>query len=173
MICERCKQNQANVHIAKIINGQKEEQNLCDKCAKELNIMGFTNELEFDTPFSFPSLLGGIVDYISKSQLNDEDHNEELVCKNCGTSYIEFKNQGLLGCSKCYDDFSSYLLPVVKRVQGNTEHSGKIPVCSGKDIYNKRLIVKLREELQRAVNLEEYEKAAELRDKIKELKKEE
>lgn len=173
MICERCKQNKANFHITKIVNGQKEEQNLCDKCAKELNIMGFTNELEFDTPFSFPNLLGGIVDYISKNQLNDANYNEDLVCTNCGTSYAEFKDSGLLGCSNCYDNFSKYLLPVVKRVQGNTEHSGKVPVYSGKDIYNKRLIVKLKEELQRAINLEEYEKAAELRDKIKELKKEE
>ena len=161
MLCEICKKNQANVHMVKIINGVKEEISVCDDCAKKTD--------GFETPFSFQSLLSGIMDYINSQSITDEA--SELICKNCGNSYTDFKEKGLLGCDRCYSNFSSTLTPIVKRVQGNIEHVGKIPKRAGKDLVEKRKIMTLKEELKKAIEIEEYEKAAELRDKIREMQK--
>jgi protein arginine kinase activator len=170
VICDRCHNNQASVHITKIENGVKQELNLCDKCAKKIEGLNLTGEMEFNTPFSLQNLISGIMDYMNYNKAAEDEMKSELVCKNCGTSYREFKELGLLGCSNCYENFRGTLLPVIKRFQGKVEHAGKIPQKSGKDILNKRKIIRLKEDLQEAIVLEEYERAAEIRDKIKDLK---
>ncbi|KYH35160.1 UvrB/uvrC motif protein [Clostridium tepidiprofundi DSM 19306] len=172
MICDRCHKNEANVHITKIVNGVKQELNLCEKCAKEIEGINMIGDIEFDTPFSLQNIINGIMDYVNYNKSSKDVNNYELVCRNCNTSYREFKKNGLLGCSECYKNFNEALIPVIKRVQGSIEHTGKVPKNSAKDIYNKRKIIKLKQELQKAIALEEYEKAAEIRDEIKELKSE-
>jgi protein arginine kinase activator len=167
MLCDNCNQNDANVHITKIVNGVKHEMNICDKCAKELQGFNINESFNFGPSFSFQNILSGIMDYMSPTpQINK---SQELVCKNCGTAYNDFKKYGLLGCSECYKSFSPTINPVIKRVQGNTEHTGKIPKKLGKDIMEKRRLSKLKEDLQKAIASEEYEKAAQIRDMIKSL----
>lgn len=170
MLCERCKKNDASVHIAKIINGVKQEINLCEKCAKEVGTFSTPIDMSFASPFTFQNILGGIMDYISEPLEKGTDNIP--VCKNCGTNYAEFKEKGLLGCSECYNDLGPILMPIIKRVQGNIQHVGKIPKRAGKNILEKKKIEELKDELQKAIDLEEYEKAAEIRDKIRELKNE-
>lgn len=167
MLCDNCKQNKANVHITRIINGVKEEMNICDKCAKELQGLNVNESFGFGPSFSFQNILSGIMDYMSPSQ--QVNKTCELQCKNCGTTYDSFKKYGVLGCSECYENFSPTLNPVIKRVQGSTEHTGKIPKKLGKDIMEKKRLSKLKEELQKAIANEEYEKAAQIRDMIKSL----
>lgn len=75
-----------------------------------------------------------------------------------------------MGCDKCYAQFKDRLLPLLKRVQGNTRHSGKLPRRVGDGLRTKRELERLQEELERAVKAEEYEKAVVLRDKIKSIK---
>ncbi|OFI06926.1 UvrB/uvrC motif protein [Clostridium acetireducens DSM 10703] len=167
MLCEFCKKNEANVHITKVINGVKKELRLCDKCAKGIQGMDFMPVIDFPSHFTFQNFLSGIMEYLNDPY--EEKKSYKLFCKNCGTPYNEFRKKGLLGCSQCYDNFKSVLLPVIKRVQGNVEHTGKIPNKLGKDLIIKRKIVKLKEDLQKAIATEEYEKAAEIRDLIKEI----
>jgi protein arginine kinase activator len=81
----------------------------------------------------------------------------------------EFKEKGILGCSECYKAFAPTVNPVISRVQGKTEHIGKIPVKSGKGIAERKKLLNLKQELQRAIAMEEYEKAAEIRDKMREI----
>lgn len=163
MLCEMCKKNEATVHITKILNGEKQEISICDECAKS------KEGLNVSTPFSIQNVLNGIMDYISQS--TGKENNVEPVCKNCGTTFSDFKRTGLLGCSQCYKNFSSTLMPVIKRVQGNVEHIGKIPQKYGKDIAEKKKLNKLKEELKKAIIAEEYEKAAEFRDSIRNIEK--
>lgn len=160
MICESCGKNEAHVHLTKIINGQKQELNICENCAQELE--------GFQSPFSFQNILSGIMEYMSPTTQTAKSY--EIVCKNCGTSYNDFKRYGLLGCSKCYKSFAPYINTVIKRVQGNTEHMGKIPKKLGKGIIEKRKLASLKEDLQKAIANEEFEKAAQIRDKIKSFK---
>lgn len=171
MICEKCKINNATVHIVKISGGNKQQMRLCDKCANEFSDIPLGGELQEIDGFTFQSLLSGSVDYMSNSS---KDKNQQTIterhCENCGMTYDEFKKTGLLGCSECYHIFSNTIKPVIKRVQGDSEHVGKIPTKAGKEIIGRKRILKLKEELQNAILSEEYENAAVLRDEIKMLK---
>lgn len=171
MLCERCNKNEATVHIVKVINGLKEEHNLCESCAKEQEGVGLGSEINMVSPFSFQNLLSGLVDYFNQS--SQDVKSTEIACKNCGMTYSQFKQKGLLGCSECYQNFNQTVMPVIKRVQGNTEHVGKVPGKVGKDLIEKRKVLKLKEELQKAILAEEYEEAARIRDEIKSIQKSE
>ncbi len=169
MLCDVCKKNEATVHITKITNGTQEEFNICEKCAKEKGEFNFSGQLDFSSPFTFQNILTGIMDYIGNS--NQTQLNFDCSCKNCGITFSDFKKRGLVGCSDCYKNFTATLVPVIKRVQGNLEHTGKIPKKAGKNIIGKRKLLKLKENLKEAIATEEYEKAAQIRDMIKELQK--
>ena len=167
MLCDNCKKRESTVHIKKLINGAKQEYSLCDGCANELNEMSFVDisSIGLSNTFTVQDLLGGIIDYVNKSSQSTVVNVP--VCKNCGMSYTEFKKTGLMGCSECYESFKTSLIPIIKRVQGNIEHVGKIPKKSGKEITGKRLLLKLKEDLSKAITSEEYERAAEIRDEIR------
>lgn len=171
MLCDKCKRNNASVHIVKIINGAKQEVNFCEDCARESNEIDISDTLKFDNTFSFQNILSGLVDYFNQSQ--SETKPVQVACPACGTTYGDFKKRGFLGCDNCYKYFTTALVPVIKRVQGNIEHVGKIPLKAGKDIVEKKKLMKLKEELQKSILMEEYERAAKLRDEIRELQKNE
>ncbi|MFL0196202.1 UvrB/UvrC motif-containing protein [Clostridium sp. WILCCON 0269] len=170
MLCDICKKNDATVHVTKIINGYKQDINLCEKCAKEKGELNFVPQIEFVSSFGFQNILSGIMDYMSNAN-NEQYKSFDICCKNCNTSYSEFKKIGLVGCSECYKNFSNILEPIIKRVQANSDHTGKVPKKTGKNIIERKNLLKLKEELQKAISLEEYEKAATIRDRIKQLKK--
>lgn len=167
MLCEKCNKNEATVHMVKIVNGAKSEIRLCEKCASDISDIPVNSSFEDFDGFPLQSILGGLVDYFNKSTSDKKEG--EVVCKSCGMNYREFKKTGLLGCSNCYESFSKTLTSVIKRVQGDVEHLGKIPENEGRVLAEKKKIIKLKEELQRAILAEEYEKAAEIRDNIKAL----
>jgi len=94
---------------------------------------------------------------------------QKLACEKCGMSYEEFQKVGKLGCDNCYNIYGERLKPILKRLHGDVIHKGKVPVKASKSIRVSKEIEKLKEELNMAVRNEEYEKAAEIRDKIKAL----
>lgn len=169
MNCERCGKNEANVHIVKIVNGIKQDMNICDKCVVESGELNFSGTMVMPGNLLFQNVLSGIMNYIN--QPNESSSKVKYVCPICGTTYDDFKNSGLLGCSECYKYFNSAIIPVIKRVQGNLENIGKVPKRSGKGMMEKRNLKLLKEELQRAIEVEEYEKAAEIRDNIRGIQK--
>ena len=159
MLCDSCGENEASLHFTKIVNGEKEERHLCESCAG--------NDVEFDisSPFSMHKLFTGIIDGLQ----GDIKQNNDLKCDNCGLSYIEFKNTGKLGCSKCYGAFKDKLPALIDGLQGSRVHRGKIPKSSSEEIKIEIEIRNLQDKLDMAVSNEEYEKAAEIRDEIREL----
>lgn len=169
MLCDACRKNEANVHITRIVNGVKQEMNLCEKCAKEMGGFNLSGGIDLSAPFTFQNILSGLMDYVNQASENQVSY--EPVCKNCGLTFSEFRKTGFLGCSECYQNFSPTLMPIIKRVQGNIEHNGKIPGKLGKDILERRKLINLKEQLQKAIAGEEYEKAAKIRDMIKDLQK--
>jgi len=86
-------------------------------------------------------------------------------------TFDEFRKAGRFGCAMCYSSFSEKLYPIFRRIHGNTKHVGKIPTKMGEDIAIKREIDRLKIELNVAIKNEEYEKAAQIRDRIRELEK--
>lgn len=166
MICQRCDKNEATVHLTKIINGEKTELFLCEECAEKTGKISFDS----DNPFSFQNLLAGILNPDVDSSFTDT--GKQLKCDNCGMTYQEFSRQGLFGCSECYQTFGDRLDPLVKRIHSSNQHQGKVPKRRGGDLLIERKIDNLREEMQEAVDRENFERAAELRDDIHELEQE-
>ncbi|GAA0177973.1 UvrB/UvrC motif-containing protein [Clostridium sediminicola] len=170
MLCEICNKNEASIHVTKIINGNKQELNICAVCADKMGELNIVPDMDIISPFSFQNIVSGLMDYVNTNTLKNK--GKDLTCKNCGLTYREFKEKGLLGCSECYNSFNQMLSSVIKGVQGNIEHYGKIPKISGGEILKKRKLLNLKEQLQKAIVLEEYERAAEIRDKIREIENE-
>lgn len=159
MLCQECKQRQASVHLTKIINDRKTELHLCDECARQRD--DFLNI----TPFSVNDLIASFLD-MGKPQVSFEKPVQKK-CPACGRDYNKFKKSGFLGCRECYKNFSSDLEPVLEKIQARTEHTGKVPKRSGTEIAVRKQLAELKSELRRAVEAEEYEKAAQIRDRIK------
>ncbi|MFW5972182.1 MAG: UvrB/UvrC motif-containing protein [Bacillota bacterium] len=160
MICQNCNEREASVHLTKIINGDKTEVYLCDKCAKETGQIPFAG----NNPFAFQNLLKGI---LNPNQSSYDQSSNEIKCETCGLSYKQFTNNGLFGCSDCYQSFSNKLDPLMKRIHGSINYNGKVPSRRGSELKAKREIQDLRKEMQEAVSEENFEKAAEIRDIIK------
>ncbi|MFW5647503.1 MAG: UvrB/UvrC motif-containing protein [Candidatus Alkaliphilus sp. MAG34] len=160
MLCENCNIREATVHKTKIVNGVKEEIHLCEECAKESEI------LNFEDNFSIHSFLSSLLEGgISPNITIEGDQGRK--CPQCGSTYNDFKRSGKLGCSVCYSTFNDMLAPLIKRVQGNNVHAGKIPKKSGSLIKLRKEIKSLKDQLQQLVETEEFEEAARVRDEIR------
>ena len=165
MQCQICNKRIATVHFTQIVNNRKVEMYLCEQCAKERGAYGF--EIPLNVSNFFASFLG----------FNDNNGNKPYVqqfqgtlsCNKCGMTLGEFQSTGKLGCSACYDTFGENLKPLIRRLHGSLEHNGKIPARLSKSVSITREIARLKELLNKAVEKEEYEKAAEIRDKIRNL----
>ncbi len=171
MLCENCGVRPATLHFTKIINDKKTEFHLCEQCAKEKGEMMGDND-GFDS-FSFHHLLSGLLNF---DQVVNNDHSlkeekEAIRCKTCGLTFSQFKKSGKFGCSDCYHYFEPHLEPIFRRIHGNTQHSGKVPLRSGKKIKQKKELNTLRTQLQQKITSEEFEEAAKIRDQIKELER--
>ena len=154
MLCDSCKQNEAVVHRIVVINGQKHERHLCAQCAEA------AGSLVFKLP-SFAELM----DVSFKSA----EKEEEAAC-GCGMTLSRFREGGLLGCPHCYETFREALLPVIERSQGGRrQHMGARPTL---DSPAQTELEKRRAELRAAVEKEDYEQAARLRDEIRALEAE-
>ena len=164
MLCNECGKKPATVHITKVENGKKTDFHLCEQCALQKNVIGV------NTNFTLNDLLTGILNSGNISPVKMEVI-DDVKCSICGLTYNRFKETGRFGCSNCYKTFGDRLNPLFKRVHGNTNHTGKIPEKACGRIKNLRQIEKLKHELETAIRNEEYEKAATLRDQIREFNK--
>ncbi len=163
MYCEDCKQKPAAVHLTQVFNGNIMQSHLCEDCAAKKG--GFI----FDpgNKFSIPNLLSSI---FGASCSVDPDPVSELAnCPNCGTRFEGIRETGKLGCSECYKVYEQELEPTLRRIHGNSQHIGKIPSRGGEKVLLRKKMDNFKTQLQEAVNREEYEKAAEIRDMIKDL----
>lgn len=167
MQCEECKKNPATIHLAQIHNGQKVETHLCEECAARKGLQILSN-----IDFSIPNLLGSILGNVySDTSASAKSEQESVRCPACGASFADIRQTGKLGCATCYEIYQKELESTLRRVHGHVQHNGKIPARSGTKVLLRRKIEALKANLQDAVVHEHYEKAAEIRDSIKELEK--
>ena len=175
MLCQICKKNTATIHYKSTINGSVDERYLCSECAAKNGIGDKTKSSDMfhtidmvDSFFdnSADTLLGGLFGEMLTSK---QAPVQTSLCKSCGMRYSDFVKGGKIGCEKCYEAFDSLLKPTLKRIHGNTKYCGKTPVGYEKKDNTAEKIASLREKLARAVEAQEYEKAATYRDEIKAL----
>ena len=157
MQCERCKKNVATVHLTEIIKNEKSEKHLCEQCAKE---EGYT----IKTHVSLQDLLTAFI-----SAHGEAEDMAGITCPDCGMTYVDFRNEGRFGCPTDYDVFREVLDPLLEKVHGGMEHTGKLPTHASQSQRKQRQMMALRRLLREAVDREDYEEAARLRDQIKEM----
>jgi len=163
MLCQQCQKKVANVHFTQIINGKKIEMYLCKQCANEKGQFGFSPQLNLG------DFLWGIPAFSANTGFPQVKQPEQVRCNVCGMSFEDFRKTGKLGCANCYKVFRDNLSPILRRIHGSIEHTGKIPGKVSKCLKTTNELESLKTELAAAIEKEEYEKAAVLRDKIKEL----
>lgn len=169
MLCERCKKREATTHLREVINGDVKETHLCSECASEL---GYDSIFTNFNPFSMMGVnIGNFLGGLFTQTLPERAVDDGRRCSFCGTTFEELANSAKAGCANCYKEFYNDLIPSIQRVHGKTRHIGKIPGRAGKEMRLQQEITNLRQQLGDAVSKQEYEKAAELRDKIKDMEK--
>ena len=165
MLCDECKRNNASIHLVSIVNGEKKERHICQECSKKLGTNSF---MSFSWGDVFPTAFGF------------ENTPSSARCSVCGTTLEDVTRKGLLGCPSCYTNLRSGIMPIIGRVQNRSRHSGRAPTGYEAPKLDKPLEAtpqvaedtpegKLKAELAEAISLEEYERAALIRDKIKSL----
>ncbi|MGZ4032483.1 MAG: UvrB/UvrC motif-containing protein [Tumebacillaceae bacterium] len=124
--------------------------------------------------FSFHNLLSGLLGFeqpgggaFGSVPAQAPQHNR---CGTCGLSYQQFAQVGRFGCADCYKYFNNRLDPLVRRIHGGaTHHTGKVPARTGGVLKQRKQLDSLRRDLQNKIQAEQFEEAAVLRDRIREL----
>jgi protein arginine kinase activator len=155
--CERCTSSPATVHVTEILGeGKFEEHHVCEQCyAKYLHDTQNKNGGKALTTESS----GGLEDALFSQQ----------ECPQCGIKFVDFRNSHRLGCPLDYEVFRNELMPLLENIHGEAKHCGKTPHRYPQTKKTEAELVQLRQRLKRAVEREEYEEAARLRDQIKTL----
>jgi len=161
MICDICSKNEATVHLTEIINSEVTKLHLCEDCARN-------KASQMEEHFGLAELLAGLADF---GVPLESDETARLKCPNCGFTYMDFKKVGRLGCGECYEAFSKNIAALLKKIHGSEQHFGKAPIKAQKIVKVRDDIQELKARLQKAIQREEFEEAAKLRDQLKELDK--
>lgn len=90
------------------------------------------------------------------------------ICPKCKRDINTIRQNGRLGCSRCYVTFKEDLLYAIKNYHGHVQHVGKFP--SNYKGSNEGKLKSLNEKLKEAINKEDYSEAARIRDLINEIK---
>jgi len=159
MVCSVCGQTEATIHLTEILNNQMVEVHLCESCAEQKGA-------DFKSHFDFNKLLASLADF--GAELKPE-RISKLICKDCGMTYEEFGRTGRLGCANCYQAFEKLLLPLIKRVQRDMRHVGKVPSRTSGEAKQAFELRELQERLRKSIQSETFEEAARLRDQIQQL----
>jgi len=150
--------------LTEIVDEQISEMHLCEECAREKSV-------HMEQQFGLADLLAGLTDFGKQVK---ETEKVNLKCTSCSMTYDDFRKFGRLGCSECYSSFRSHLSTLLKKIHGSNHHLGKAPmrVPQGqKQIIENLHDLKIR--LMKAIEMEDFEEAARLRDKIHEIEKDE
>ena len=161
LVCEICGSNEAVVHLTQIVNNQMSTHRLCEKCAAE---KGLETAPE---PVNFP-----LTDFLAQmgSDTISSVGPTADACPFCGLTFADFRETGRLGCPQCYETYQPHLQKLLRRVHGGTQHVGKVYLPPDPSMSERQQRLDgLRRKLNRAVEAEDFERAAELRDEIRTL----
>jgi protein arginine kinase activator len=163
ILCSVCNLRPVKIHYTEIVNNDVVTLDLCAECAAERGI-----EVPTGGDYEMGDLAAGLIDTLVDSET---EKLGKVHCSLCGYGYSNFRQAGRFGCPECYDSFRSQVLPLLRQIHGSVSHRGKSPTQSGPQADLKKELIRLKEELARAVELEEYERAAHVRDQIREIEK--
>lgn len=162
MLCNKCGKKEATVYVSQTVDGIKSEMRLCSECAQDNGYSGisFVNDGLFSGLFS---------DGLFSAAFGTPKKVEQKKCPLCSMTSRELASSGRAGCAKCYEVFDSELDRIVNGIHGGAKHKAASPKKSAEDIEKAKKIAEYKKEQQSAIAEQNYERAAELRDLIKEL----
>ena len=166
MLCQNCGKNEATTHIKRIVNGDTTQMHLCSDCAGHLGYGDMFSGFGLNLDDFFGGFLGDTVQMLASPT--------EQRCPKCGNTFGDIVRSGKVGCSECYDIFYDKLLPSIQRIHGRIKHNGKQApavetVAQPVPEVKEDPVEKLKKDLAQAIENQEFEQAAVIRDKIKEL----
>ena len=187
MLCQICKANPATIHIQEIVNGETNTLHICAECAKKRNLAEgnaanshFHEMLERLTQAIANSADLKLAELFEQKK-QEEEEAQDIVCNACGTTWQAYKKNGKLGCAACYEEFGQRLFADAALVQHGSVHCGKTPpetveqlqdAAVSERINLRRELERIRKGLDESIRREEFEQAAELRDRIAEIEAE-
>jgi protein arginine kinase activator len=162
MLCSVCKEREATVHLTQIAGEEMQKVDLCEECAK-------TKGVNDPDAFSFADLVLGLG---ASQAVAKGSGRKESACPSCGFTHADFKKSGRLGCPVCYDHFAEGLETLLKSMHKGVRHVGKVPkrykqLKKASEASDR--IKTLQQKLSKAIEAEQFELAAELRDEIRAL----
>lgn len=161
MQCDQCKERPAAIHLTQIINDTVTTVNLCEQCAAEKGVQTGATVAKFPLSDFLASMGKG-----TSAHLPVADDTTE--CPSCGATLQDFRESGRLGCPRCYRTFGAHLRDLLRRLHGSSQHVGEAYATSSQESPGDGpSIGELRDQLRRAVEAENFELAAELRDRIR------
>lgn len=156
IICEGCGDHRATVHLTQFIDGEWVPVHLCEECY---------SKKEGEPQLTHSKLLAQIVGAIAP----DLQKMAKVQCSCCGMTYLEFRQALRFGCPDDYQEFAESLGDLLQRIHGADRHVGKIPTGSAQKKTRQLRLDALQTELQELVSNEDFERAAQVRDTIKQL----
>lgn len=163
MLCQNCKRNDARVHVKRIVSGESAEIHLCTACATALGLS--------DSAASFSPVRDIFGNIFSSSE--NKTSGRLMRCETCGFSFEDISETGRPGCPDCYRVFLRKLRPALGKLHGRAVYKGKIPSAVSVSAKKEEKIEMLKKQLTEAVEAQQFEQAAVLRDEIKRLSEKE
>ena len=151
------------MHLTEIVNDQMTELHLCEACANQKGA-------QVESHFGLSDLLSGLAGF---SKTEEPEEVSTKSCPTCGMTYEDFRKVGRLGCAECYTTFKRNLGSLLKRIHGSPIHLGKSPARLVKPAKAKTELAEIKRKLERAIENEEFEEAANLRDQIRRMEQQE
>ncbi len=162
MKCDLCKTREATVHLTEVINDKVTKLHLCEQCAKRKGE-------EMQSHFGLTDLLSGLMDMGAAIPGEKAGEKAAAQCSSCGMTYQDFQKTGKLGCGKCYGTFKKNLEELLRKIHGSDRHVGKMPFQGEEVLKEQNDLKRLKGELTGMIRAEQFEKAAVLRDRIKDI----
>ncbi|MCC7053346.1 MAG: UvrB/UvrC motif-containing protein [Gemmatimonadaceae bacterium] len=160
MVCDACGERDAVVHLTQVVDETMTQVHLCEQCAAEKGVE--TTVTSAKTPLT--ALLQSVQQQMAGNP------SDQARCAFCQATYKDFRASGRLGCARCYGTFEPQLRDLLQRVHGATRHTGLAYGPPAPDqLQRASTVLELREQLRRAIELEQFEQAAKLRDRLKEV----
>lgn len=155
MKCDICNENDAVIFVRQVTNSSERELYLCASCAQKRGISGNNSNIDFN--------LSGLLE----NMLNNQASEKNKVCPVCGRKFLHIQKEKSVGCAECYNVFRNEIREILKGMGISKNYTGSLPnrLANFKSSLNDRVI--LQEKLQKAIQNEDYEKAAIYRDKLK------
>lgn len=158
MLCDNCHERDAVVNLTTIENNAVRQLHLCEQCAAERGVE--------TTVAATKHPLGEFLQAVQQQSVPASA--DAGKCTFCGLTMRDFRATGRMGCARCYTTFEPSMRELLRRVHGSPRHIGRMYGAPADAAMERASILgELREKLRRAIEQEQFETAAQLRDRIR------